>query len=110
VRLPADHPVSFHAYLREKLPQRAQMKSFLEVGGAAADVDKMCRDYTEALRAADPQLCMVGIGENGHLAFNDPVEANFNDPFDVRIAHLDKMCRQQQAAEGGSRRMKMFQT
>ncbi len=100
VGLPADHPASFHAYLRDKLPQRGQMKSFLEVDGTASDVDKMCRDYTEALRAADPQLCLLGIGENGHLAFNDPGEANFNDPFDVRTVHLDKMCRQQQAAEG----------
>jgi glucosamine-6-phosphate deaminase len=100
VGLPADHPASFHAYLHDKLPRRAQMKSFLEVDGASSDVDKMCRDYTEALRAADPQICLLGIGENGHLAFNDPAEANFNDPFDVRIVHLDKMCRQQQAAEG----------
>lgn len=76
------------------------MKSFLEVDGAASDIDKMCRDYMEALRAAEPQLCLLGIGENGHSAFNDPAEANFNDPFDVRTVHLDKMCRQQQAAEG----------
>jgi glucosamine-6-phosphate deaminase len=100
VGLPADHPASFHAYLRDRLPQRAQMKSFLEVDGGAPDVDKMCRGYTEALRVADPQVCLLGIGENGHLAFNDPAEANFNDPFDVRIVHLDKVCRQQQAAEG----------
>jgi len=43
---------------------------------------------------------MLGIGENGHLAFNDPAEANFNDPFDLRLVHLDSACRQQQAAEG----------
>jgi glucosamine-6-phosphate deaminase len=100
VGLPVDHPASFHAYLRDKLPQRGQMNSFLEVDGTASDIDKMCRDYTEALRAADPQLCLLGIGENGHLAFNDPAEADFNDPFDVRTVHLDKLCRQQQAAEG----------
>jgi len=100
VGLPADHPASFHAYLRDKLPQRGQMKSFLEVDGTASDIAKMCRAYAEALRAADPQLCLLGIGENGHLAFNDPAEADFNDPFDVRTVHLDKTCRQQQAAEG----------
>jgi glucosamine-6-phosphate deaminase len=66
----------------------------------ALDIDKMCRDYSEALRAADPQLCLLGIGENGHLAFNDPAEANFNDPSDIRTVHFDKICRQQQAAEG----------
>jgi glucosamine-6-phosphate deaminase len=96
VGLPTDHPV----YLRDKLPERAQMKSFLEVDGAAAAVDKVCRDNTERLRAANPQLCLLGIGENGHPAFDDPAEANFNDLFDARIVHPDKMCRQQQAAEG----------
>jgi glucosamine-6-phosphate deaminase len=100
VGLPADHPASFHRYLREKLPQSALMKEFLEVDGAAPDVEQMCRDYAKALRSADPQLCLLGIGENGHLAFNDPGEAKFNDPLDVRVVHLDTVCRQQQASEG----------
>jgi len=100
VGLPADHPASFHAYLRENLPQRGQMKSFMEIDGNAADLEKMCRSYSSALRGSDPQICMLGIGENGHLAFNDPAEANFNDPFDLKLVHLDAVCRQQQAAEG----------
>jgi glucosamine-6-phosphate deaminase len=100
VGLPADHPASFHRYLKEKLPQSALMKSYLEVNGSAPDVEQMCRDYAEALRSADPQLCLLGIGENGHLAFNDPGEANFNDPLDVRVVQLDTLCRQQQVAEG----------
>lgn len=100
VGLPADHPASFHAYLRDKLPQRELMKSFLEVDGATSDIDQMCRDYEQALGASDPQLCLLGIGENGHLAFNDPAEADFNDPLDVRTVHLDQVCRQQQASEG----------
>jgi glucosamine-6-phosphate deaminase len=100
VGLPADHPASFHGYLHDELPQRGQMKSFMEVDGTSSDIDKMCLDYAGALCAADPQLCLLGIGENGHLAFNDPAEANFNDPFDVRTVHLDQICRRQQAAEG----------
>ncbi|HEY1902754.1 MAG TPA: 6-phosphogluconolactonase [Terracidiphilus sp.] len=100
VGLPDDHPASFPAYLRRELPQKVRMKKFLEVDGTAPDVEQMCRDYAKALRAADPQLCLLGIGENGHLAFNDPGEANFGDPFDVRTVHLDTMCRQQQAFEG----------
>jgi glucosamine-6-phosphate deaminase len=80
------------------------MKSFLEMDGAARDVDRMCRDYAAALRAADPQLCLLGIGENGHLAFNDPAEADFNDPCDIRVVHLDRMCRLQQVAEGWFKR------
>jgi len=100
VGLLADHPASFHAYLRQNLPQRGQMKSFMEIDGNAADLENMCRIYSIALRAAAPQICMLGIGENGHLAFNDPSEADFNDPFDIKLVHLDGVCRQQQAAEG----------
>jgi glucosamine-6-phosphate deaminase len=100
VGLPLDHPASFRGYLEEKLTQKVQMHSFSHVDGLAPDPEKTCRDYAEQLRAADPQLCLLGIGENGHLAFNDPGEADFNDPLDVKIVHLDEPCRQQQASEG----------
>ena len=79
VGLPAEHPASFRAYLRRELPQRALMKGFLEIDGSAPNVDRMCRKYAEDLRRNDPQLCLLGIGENGHLAFNHPDEANFSD-------------------------------
>jgi glucosamine-6-phosphate deaminase len=52
------------------------------------------------LKATDPKLCLLGIGENGHLAFNDPFDADFNDHLDVRLVRLDKECREQQVAEG----------
>ena len=100
IGLPVDHPASFGAYLREKLTRLVPMKEFLEIDGNAPDPEQTCRDYAKALRAADPQVCLLGIGENGHLAFNDPEEANFNDPEDVKIVHLDQVCREQQAAEG----------
>jgi glucosamine-6-phosphate deaminase len=60
----------------------------------------VCLYYAEKLRSSNPQLCLLGIGENGHLAFNDPALADFSDPLDVKVVHLDSMCRQQQAAEG----------
>jgi len=60
----------------------------------------VCKDYASLLKAADPALCLLGIGENGHLAFNDPCEADFNDSRDVRVATLDQKCREQQVAEG----------
>jgi glucosamine-6-phosphate deaminase len=100
IGMAADHPASFRRYLREKLTQRVRMKEFLEVDGTAPDLKQVCRDYAGALRSADPQLCLLGIGENGHLAFNDPDEAKFNDPLDMKIVHLDMACREQQAAEG----------
>lgn len=100
VGLPLDHPASFRPYLEEKLVRKVPFRSFAFVDGLAPDPEKTCKDYADKLRAVDPQLCLLGIGENGHLAFNDPAEANFNDPLDVKIVHLDEPCRRQQAAEG----------
>jgi glucosamine-6-phosphate deaminase len=100
IGISADHPASFRRYMREKLTQKVTMQEFFEVDGSAPDPEQTCREYAERLRSADPQLCLLGIGENGHLAFNDPPVADFNDPLDVKIVHLDAICRQQQAAEG----------
>ena len=100
IGLPLDHPASFRAYLEEKLVRRVPMHSFAHIDGLAPNPEQTCRDYAEKLRAANPQLCLLGIGENGHLAFNDPGEADFNDPLDVKIVHLDEPCRRQQAGEG----------
>jgi glucosamine-6-phosphate deaminase len=60
------------------------MKEFFEIDGNAADPGKEGRDYAAKLRSADPQLCLLGIGENGHLAFNGPAVANFGDPVDAK--------------------------
>jgi glucosamine-6-phosphate deaminase len=58
------------------------------------------QEYVQKLDAASPQLCLLGIGENGHLAFNDPAEAIFDDPAAMKVVTLDVACRQQQLAEG----------
>jgi glucosamine-6-phosphate deaminase len=100
VGLPDDHPASFIYFLRQHLTNRVAMKEFLGIDGNAPDPEVVCRDYTARLLAAKPQLCLAGIGENGHLAFNDPPEANFDDPLDVKIVQLDGVTRQQQVAEG----------
>ena len=98
--LPAEHPASFRHYLREHLTKRIRMRSFLEIDGQAGDPEDVCRRYAESLREADPQLCLLGIGENGHLAFNDPDEADFGDAQAVKVVALDEACRLQQVAEG----------
>ncbi len=104
IGLPADHPASFRRYMRERLTQRVRMHEFFEVDGTAFDPKRECVEYAERLRLADPQVCLLGIGENGHLAFNDPDVADFNDPLDVKIVQLDEICRRQQAAEGWFKR------
>ena len=104
IGISADHPASFRRYLREKLTHKVKMKEFFEVDGSAPNPEQTAQEYAAKLRSADPQLCLLGIGENGHLAFNDPPVADFNDPLDVKIVHLDAVCRQQQVAEGWFKR------
>ncbi|MBT9332613.1 glucosamine-6-phosphate deaminase [Acidipila sp. 4G-K13] len=100
VGISENHRASFRRYLRERLTQRVTLGSFFEIQGDAPDPEAICRQYAQRLEAAQPQLCLLGIGENGHLAFNDPAEANFGDPLDVKIVNLDAECREQQVAEG----------
>jgi glucosamine-6-phosphate deaminase len=100
IGLDVDHPASFRRYLRERLTSKVQMNSFDEIDGGAPNPEHTAKEYGEKLRAANPQLCLLGIGENGHLAFNDPGVASFTDPLDAKIVDLDAACRQQQAAEG----------
>jgi glucosamine-6-phosphate deaminase len=100
IGLPEDHNASFRGYLRRNLTEKVQMLEFNEVDGTAPDPAAVCQAYAEKLQSANPQLCLLGIGENGHLAFNDPGIADFNDPVDVKIVHLDSACRLQQSAEG----------
>jgi glucosamine-6-phosphate deaminase len=95
-----EHPASFRRYLRERLTQKVRMQEFSDVNGSASDPKQTARDYATKLASANPQLCFLGIGENGHLAFNDPAVANFEDPLDVKVVQLDTVCRKQQAAEG----------
>lgn len=94
------HPASFRRYLRENLTQRVRLKEFFEIDGNSSDLNRVQRDYAQKLSEANPQLCLLGIGENGHLAFNDPAEADFSDPVAMKIVTLDAECRQQQLAEG----------
>jgi glucosamine-6-phosphate deaminase len=95
-----NHPASFRRYLREKLTRRVPMGEFFEIDGSSSDPDRVRREYVQKLNAANPQICLLGIGENGHLAFNDPAEANFEDPDAMKVVTLDTACRQQQLAEG----------
>jgi glucosamine-6-phosphate deaminase len=100
VGIAADHPASFRRYLRERLTEKVKMKAFLEINGNTEDSERTGREYADQIRSADPQLCLLGIGENGHLAFNDPPIADFTDPVDAKMVQLDATCRQQQTAEG----------
>jgi glucosamine-6-phosphate deaminase len=100
VGLPVEHIASFRGYLRRNLTDKVALKQFFEIDGTSANLDVMISDYAKMLKQANPQLCMLGIGENGHLAFNDPGVADFKDPLAVKVVPLDDVCRLQQTAEG----------
>jgi glucosamine-6-phosphate deaminase len=100
IGLPVGHPASFRRYLRENLTSRVPIGQFHEIDGNEPDPHRTAADYAANLRAATPQLCLLGIGENGHLAFNDPPVADFADPLDAKVVQLDNLCRAQQVAEG----------
>jgi glucosamine-6-phosphate deaminase len=70
------------------------------LNGDAADLPAECRRYGALLATAPIDAGFVGIGENGHIAFNDPPVADFADPLPVKIVHLDDACRRQQVGEG----------
>lgn len=100
VGLAPEHPASFRHFLREHLTQHVALREWNAIEADRDDLEAVCREYAAALRSANPQLALIGIGENGHLAFNDPAEADFADPLDVKVVTLDRECREQQVAEG----------
>ncbi|HEX4757324.1 MAG TPA: glucosamine-6-phosphate deaminase [Terracidiphilus sp.] len=96
--LPADHPASFRKFLRERLIARTGITQFhfLDV---ESDPEEVAREVGAALNSAPVDVAFLGIGENGHLAFNDP-PADFETEQPYLIVNLDLACRRQQVGEG----------
>ncbi len=100
VDLPPGHSASFPLFLRRHLLDYVRVKEFFPVPGQAHDKARACSEYEAQLRAHPADLCALGYGENGHLAFNDPPFADFDDPVWVKIVQLDERSRKQQVGEG----------
>ena len=96
----ADHPASFRYYLQEKVEKFITPYQFHYIQGDTDEPLEECDRYTQLLSAQPIDLVFLGIGENGHLAFNDPLVANFNDPRTVKLVKLDVTSRQQQVNQG----------
>jgi len=96
----ADHPACFRRYMKEKVESVVRPKVFHYLGGDADQPLDECARYTALLKAQPIDLCCMGIGENGHLAFNDPHVCRFDDPHWVKLVSLDQACRMQQVKEG----------
>ena len=99
VGLPESHPASFRRYLKERLLSRIHPKAFHFLDGEVADVSQECRRVGELIAQQTIDVAFVGIGENGHLAFNDP-PADFETEEPYLVVNLDDTCRQQQVGEG----------
>ncbi|MEQ8217527.1 MAG: glucosamine-6-phosphate deaminase [Arenibacter sp.] len=94
------HPASFRKYLKERILNRVAPKKIYFLNGDAANLQLEINNYEEALKAHPIDIACIGIGENGHIAFNDPAVADFNDPKLVKVVELDEACRNQQLGEG----------
>lgn len=98
--LDAQHPASFRRFLRERVAERVRPGTVHWIAGEAMEPLTECERYAGLLAAQPIDLCLLGIGENGHLAFNDPPVADFADPRAVKLVKLDEACRRQQVGEG----------
>jgi glucosamine-6-phosphate deaminase len=99
VGLPETHPASFRRYLMERLRDRVHPGAFHFIAGDAPDPAVECARVGRVLAAHPVDVAFVGIGENGHLAFNDP-PADFEAAAPYLVVRLDEACRRQQLGEG----------
>lgn len=100
IGLDAAAPQGFGNFLRDRIFGKVPFKSVTYLNGNAADPEAEARRYGEILAAHPLDVCFMGIGENGHIAFNDPPVANFKDTCLVKVVKLDERCRQQQVNDG----------
>ena len=100
IGLTAEHPQSFRHYLREHLLSKVEIGTFNPIPAEEPDPVRICRDYERLLKEKPIDLICMGIGENGHIAFNDPPVADFDDSRLVKVVDLDHVCRQQQVNDG----------
>jgi len=94
------HPASFHRWLKTQLVDVVHPGKVNFMNGDAPDLSYECERYAALLHSAPVDLCFIGFGENGHIAFNDPGVADFHDPLAVKRVIMDERCRLQQVGEG----------
>lgn len=98
--LPSDAPQGFGNFLRARIFGELDFLAVHYIDGGASDLTKECERYAALLRQFPTDIVCMGIGENGHIAFNDPPVADFNDPLLVKAVELDQPCRRQQVNDG----------
>jgi glucosamine-6-phosphate deaminase len=96
IGLPEEAPQRFARYLDQHLFNKAPFKEVHRLDSAASEPSEECRRYARILERHPVDIVCMGVGENGHIAFNDPPVADFQDPELVKIVVLERACREQQ--------------
>ena len=100
VGLPIGAPASFTGFLNDAVFEKLPFKAVYHINGGAADPEAECARYAALLKEHPVDMVFMGVGENGHIAFNDPPVADFNDPKVIKVVELDDICRNQQVHDG----------
>lgn len=100
VGIDASEPAGFGTWLRNAIFDKVNFKELHFLLCDAEKSEEKCEEYAELLKKYPIDVILLGIGENGHMAFNDPAVADFDDPKMVKIVELDEVCRQQQVNDG----------
>ena len=100
IGLSADAPQGFGNFLKDHIFGLADFKSVSYIDITAKDAERECDRYASLLEEYPTDIVVMGIGENGHIAFNDPPVADFNDKKAVKPVELDEICRNQQVNDG----------
>ena len=100
INLAADAPQGFGNFLKERLFEIVPFNSVHYLNGNLEDTNEECMRYSAILEQYKTDIVCLGIGENTHLAFNDPHVADFNDPVLVKVVDMDEQCRLQQVNDG----------
>jgi glucosamine-6-phosphate deaminase len=100
IGLPTSFPESFGNFLRRRLFEKVHPGNVYYLNGMAGNLEGEYKRYADLLKDHPLDIACIGIGENGHLAFNDPPFADFQDPLMVKVVELDLVSRQQQVHDG----------
>ena len=100
IGLDKDAPQGFGNFLYDHIFSKAPFKSVHYIRDCGTTADEICNGYKQVLKNFPPDVVFMGIGENAHIAFNDPAFAKFDDPEPVKVVELDDICRNQQVNDG----------
>ena len=100
IGIDSNHSASFAGWMKKRVLDKVKPAAFHFLNGKAEDVEAECRRYAGLIQEKPIDLTCMGIGENGHIAFNDPPVADFDDPLPIKPVELDEMCKNQQVGEG----------